>query len=148
MGVNPLNQNYRITIHDIHTMADEVSDTTSTVFGSMDFSDGHYVIHYIEPSGDLEGVKTRLLITGPDSVLISRDGSVQMDLMLEREVRHNCAYSVPEGTLMMGVYARTIDSEMNDLGGTLDLDYDIDFNAGFVSGNKLHITVDPIRSAQ
>jgi len=139
-----MSRKFQITIHDIHTLDGDTSDTTMTVFGTLEHNDSGYVIRYQEESGDLEGFLTELTVTEPDNVLISRQGDYRIELMLETDRRHECHYDTKQGSLMMGVYTRKIDSRMTRFGGTLDLHYDIDFNAGFVSENILHITLKEI----
>ena len=139
-----MERNYQITIHDIHTVDGDTSDTTMTVFGTMEKTDTGYVLRYLEQSGELTGFVTELTVTEPDSVFISRQGDYRIELMLETARRHECHYDTPHGSLMMGVYTNGIDSRMSTFGGTLHLNYDIDFNAGFVSENQLHITVKEI----
>lgn len=139
-----MERKYQITIHDIHTVDGDTSDTTMTVFGTMEKTDTGYVLRYLEQSGELTGFVTELTVTEPDSVFISRQGDYRIELMLETARRHECHYDTPHGSLMMGVYTNEIDSRMSTFGGTLDLNYDIDFNAGFVSENQLHITVKEI----
>lgn len=136
---------YRITIHDIHTVDGESSDTTMTVFGNMEPHDNGYRVTYIEQSGEMEGSLTEVIFEEETpSVAIRRRGSNEMELLLEKGKRHNCVYSIPEGNLVMGVDTRTINSSMTHGGGTLNLVYDIDFNAGFVSQNTLEISVKEI----
>ena len=119
---NSLGPKYRITIHDIHTVDDEQSDTTMSVFGRMVPKDNGYTLTYLEQSGELEGYLTVVDYTEGGTVTISRHGP----------------------SLIMGVYTRAIESQMSRFGGTLELVYDIDFNADFVSENILQITVKEI----
>lgn len=141
-----LNRNkYKITIHDIHTVDGESSDTTMTVFGNMEPQDNGYRVSYIEQSGEMEGCLTEVIFEdNTPSVAIRRRGSSEMELLLEKGKRHNCVYDVPEGRLIMGIDTRKIQSSMDRGGGTLDLIYDVDFNAGFVSQNTLQISVKEI----
>lgn len=145
MKANTKRNNYKITIHDIHTVDGESSDTTMTVFGNMESQNNGYRVTYIEQSGELEGCLTEVIFEDDTpSVAIRRRGPSEMELLLEKGKRHNCVYSIPEGNLVMGVDTRRINSDMDDKGGTLDLVYDIDFNAGFVSQNTLQISVKEI----
>ena len=141
---NSLGPKYRITIHDIHTVDDEQSDTTMSVFGRMVPKDNVYTLTYLEQSGELEGYLTVVDYTEGGTVTISRHGPTVMEMTLEKKKRHNCVYDLEEGRLIMGVYTRAIESQMSRFGGTLELVYDIDFNADFVSENILQITVKEI----
>ena len=48
------------------------------------------------------------------------------------------------GEMVMGVFARRIESDMTEDGGSLLLDYTIDINADFASINELKITVSAV----
>ncbi len=138
---------YRITIHDIHTVDNDTSDTTMTVFGHLDETEEGYVIRYLEQTGDLAGTTVDVVFEKePNTVAIHRRGPNQMELFLEEGKRHNCVYDLEEGRLIMGVDTHSVQSSMSRFGGHLALHYDIDFNAGFVSANQLEITVKEIFS--
>ncbi len=136
---------YRITIHDIHNVDQEVSDTTMTVFGNLIPDDYGFTLRYLEQSGEMEGFATEIgYDADANTVSIRRRGDSSMELFLEEDKRHNCVYDLPEGRLIMGVSARKVNTSMSRFGGRMDLVYDIDFNAGFVSENTLEITVKEI----
>ena len=135
----------KITIRDQHTVDGETSYTIMTVFGVLDPSESGYTLRYIEQSGELEGYTTDVIYEEEAGIVsIRRRGSTALEMTLEEGKRHNCVYDLEEGRLIMGVDTHRIDSSMSRFGGTLKLNYDIDFNAGFVSENNLQITVKEI----
>jgi uncharacterized beta-barrel protein YwiB (DUF1934 family) len=75
-------------------------------------------------------------------VTITRKGTMQSQLMLEKGRRHQCLYRTPAGDLTIGVYTKTINSTLDENGGTLEVSYTLDFNTDLVSENSFKITVE------
>ena len=75
---------------------------------------------------------------------MTRCGDYSTQMIMEREKRHSCHYNTPMGEMVMGVFARRIESDMTEDGGSLLLDYTIDINADFASINELKITVSAV----
>ncbi|MBQ1451116.1 MAG: DUF1934 domain-containing protein [Clostridia bacterium] len=134
-------ENYKIIIRDRHTVAGEVSESTTELFGELAVAQGGYVIRYNEHEGDFAGTTTNISVMGPDSLRLSRGGSFGIDFLLEEGKRHNCFYDTPYGRLEMGVYAKKIDSDMKDNGGNLKFAYSLDIGGGEVSENELELEV-------
>ena len=135
------NEQYKIIIKDKHTVAGEVSESTTELFGNLDVAKNGYIIRYTEHEGDFAGTTTKIFVVEPNSVRLSRGGSYGLDLVLERGKRHNCAYDTPYGRLQMGVYAKDVDSKMSENGGNLKFAYSLDIGGGEVSDNELEVIV-------
>ena len=139
---NDLKENYRITIKDKHYIAGEKAESTTQVFGDLILSDDGYTISYTEHAGEFAGCVTNIKVTNePSSLYLSRTGSFATDLLLEPKRRHSCHYDTPYGSILMGVYAYKIDSNMKSSGGDLDFAYCLDIDGGAVSENELQINV-------
>lgn len=63
------------------------------------------------------------------------------NMIFERGVRHQSMYANEAASLMIGVYTDLIDDKISEDGGTLEIDYSIDFNGGFESDNHILITM-------
>ena len=61
--------------------------------------------------------------------------------MLEKGKRHLCHYDTGFGSLMVGVFAQSIHSDLTDSGGTLDVSYSLDINSGLNSMNSIFVDV-------
>ena len=79
---------------------------------------------------------------------MTREGNYTSELIIEQDKRHNCYYSTPFGDFMMGIYAKRVDSNMKSDGGTLSLEYTLDFNSDLASKNQLTINVKEIPQCQ
>jgi uncharacterized beta-barrel protein YwiB (DUF1934 family) len=101
---------------------------------------GGWQLDYTEQSEGLEGSLAALRVQ-QHTVSLSREGDFPLEITLEQGVRHHCYYSTPAGMVHLGVYARSVESEMTDAGGRIKLWYTLDFSADMMSLNKMEINV-------
>ena len=71
----------------------------------------------------------------------AQEGEAPSELVLEVEKKHHCHYGTPFGSLMLGVYTKSIDNRLSDEGGKLEMCYVIDSNGAFVSENWISLSV-------
>ena len=88
----------------------------------------------------IDGVTT-ILKAENNRVILTRTGSLESRLEIERGERHQCHYSTVYGDLMMGIFGEALDINLNDNGGKLSMSYTIDVNCEFLSRNNVEITV-------
>ncbi len=74
-------------------------------------------------------------------VTVTRGGDVYSALVLERGVRHSCAYSTEPLPLVVYTTARRIDNGITENGGTLDMIYTVEARAGEAQYNRVTLTV-------
>jgi len=142
-------EQYKIIIKDRHTVAGEVSECTTELFGDLNVAKNGYTIKYDEHEGDFAGTTTKIFVVEPNSsVRLSRGGSYGLDIVLEKGKRHNCAYDTPYGRFQMGVYAKKIDSKMSEDGGNLKFSYSLDIGGGEVSDNELELEVKEVKQKE
>jgi len=130
-----------ITITDSHIMDDETTGATLTTVGKFWGNSMDYYIVYAEQDEELSGSETEIHVENENKVTMTRRGKYNTTLVIEPNQRHNCFYNTPAGELMMGIFAKTVVSEVDELGGELTFSYTIDFNSGFASENELKITI-------
>ena len=70
-----------------------------------------------------------------------RSGGQRSRLVLEKGKRHLCHYDTGLGSLMVGVFAQSIRSDLTDAGGTLDVSYSLDINSGLNSMNEIFVDI-------
>lgn len=129
-----------IKIVDRHEMDGDTDGLETTLLGTFEGTRDKYILSYAE-NGELEGCRVTLRVENGDTVVMTRSGMFETELIIQRGVRHNCSYSTPAGNLMLGVFAGRVESDMDEKGGTLEFDYTLDLGAGVVSENYLVITV-------
>lgn len=101
---------------------------------------GGWILNYVEQSDGLEGSRAALRVQNR-TVSLSRQGNCPLEITLEQGVRHNCYYNTPAGMMHLGVYARSVESNMSSLGGKIKLAYTLDFCADLMSSNQMEIRV-------
>lgn len=122
---------------------DDESDTIEfTTDGRFGFKDGEYFISYDEGQmlQDDTKVKTTLLVK-PDSVVLSRSGSVNSRMLIQKGERNTCFYNTPHGNLVLGIFGNSIEYNLTEKGGKIRIEYNIDSDLKLVSKNSVDITV-------
>ncbi len=136
-------KNALITIVDRHFSDGDDYSCELTTAGQFEMSEKGCVIVYNEASEELADCVTSLKVEGSEKITMTRTGSYQTELIIEKDRRHNCFYQTPHGELIMGVYAKVIENKMTENGGTLRFSYTIDFNNVPAAENELLFTVVP-----
>lgn len=131
-----------IKIIDSHISDGEEYSCELTTSGTLDYTPDGYSVTYHETDEELKGSVTVLKVSkGGNTILMTRKGKFNTEMVIEKDRRHTCFYETPYGELMMGVYTKSIFSDMNENGGTLRFCYTIDFNNEPASENDLTVIV-------
>ncbi len=88
----------------------------------------------------LEGTTTTFEVA-PDKVVMTREGTVNAQMVFQEGKKHYFAYETPFGAMMMGVDTHAVRSRLDDAGGDLEIRYAIDMNNNLVSRNTFHISI-------
>lgn len=138
-----MNDDRMIKITDIQTDVEsgETDSVEVTTRGTLDGEGGDYVLNFDEIFAEDMQSHTVLTVQHGNCVSIVRSGDVMTELQLELGKRHICLYSTPYGDMNIGIYARTINSEMTSEGGRLDLEYTVDYNGTLTTRKQMVIEV-------
>ena len=82
-----------------------------------------------------------------DLVTVTRGGDVYTALVLERGVRHTCAYNVGPRPFTVFTTAKRIENSLSRSGGKLDMVYTVETGMAPPQYNRMSITVTPVRGA-
>lgn len=94
--------------------------------GEYSYSAGETVFSYMESElTGLEGTKTTFRIQ-PDLVTLTREGTVNSQMVFQEGKKHFFLYNTPYGSSTMGVDTRRIRHGMGETGGSMDLCYTVD----------------------
>ena len=88
----------------------------------------------------LDGTRTVFQIK-PDEVVLSRRGSVNSRMVFHPGVTSDFYFSSEYGLLQMGLDTRRLEWALDEHGGDMEIEYDIDFERGFLSRNTFQINV-------
>jgi uncharacterized beta-barrel protein YwiB (DUF1934 family) len=139
-----LNKKIVIEIFDTHKSDVETFKLDISTVGTISGKPDDYSISYTEHGGELDGCLITLSVKDGKCVTMTRTGNYNSELIIEQDRRHSCHYSTPYGDFMMGVFAKKVDSSIGDGGGTLSLEYTLDFNSDWACQNELTINVKEI----
>ena len=103
----------------------------------------HFYIGYKEYSEDNPAeYYDNLIKVEKNMVTINRKGQVRTQLMLEKGRRHQCIYQTIAGDFTIGVFTRTLNNNLTDKGGTLEVSYTLDFDTKLMSENRFFIKIE------
>lgn len=139
-----MKEDYLIKVTGVQEI-DGDSDTVEIITsGTLMYRDGRFLIKYTERDTDDPriAIDNSVLVNGDTQVTVIRNVGAESRLILEKGRRHQCIYSTVAGDLSVGVYTEYIKNTLKEnVGGKLSLKYSLDFNAGLVSNNELHINI-------
>ena len=111
--------------------------------GTMEFTNGGWNISYEESElTGMAGVTTTFRLE-PGKVTLLRTGALRSEMVFQEGVRHQSLYRMDFGALMLTVCARQIMASISDVGGVVDLVYDVEIEhleAGMV---EYHLEITP-----
>ena len=122
---------------------DDVVELLTT--GSFAREEGCYIISYEESEATgFEGASTTLFYEEKaDRVTLTRSGSVNSQLIVEKGKRHQCSYDLGFGSMIIGVNCSIIHSTLSEDGGEIGFSYSLDLNTALTSENRVVIAVRP-----
>ena len=91
----------------------------------------------------LAGVTTAFRV-GPRGVVLKRTGKLENQMIFMEGRRHESLYRIDIGALMIAVKATKVQSNVSEIGGTVDIHYDIEIEDTAMGTMEYHIHVNPI----
>lgn len=88
----------------------------------------------------LDGTVTGFLVK-PEEVIMSRTGSVTTQMIFKCGQKQHFAYETPYGTLMLGLDTYKVEHSLDEHGGNMTIEYDLNFERSVVSRNRFKINV-------
>lgn len=113
-----------------------------TTVGTMRDDGNAYIIRYSEqpepPSAPIK-VNIRIEKNGGFVEMTRSTGKAGSCLSIEKANRNLCSYKTPYGEMLMGIYGKEIELDVNDTNGSFYFNYDIDINGAVSSTNTVKI---------
>jgi len=113
-----------------------------TTVGTMRDDGNAYIIRYseqYEPPAEPIKVNLRIEKNGSFVEITKSTGKQASCLSVEKAKRNLCNYRTPYGEILMGVYGKEIELDVQDTGGSFRFSYDIDINGAVSSANTVKI---------
>lgn len=109
--------------------------------GLYDYKNGSAKFSYMESElTGMDGTKTAFDVS-EGSAVITRTGSVTMQMVFEEGKKNYFAYRTPFGAMTMGVDTHSVYSTLGKDGGSLKVKYILDISGSMVSRNNLDVTI-------
>ena len=103
--------------------------------------DGNYTVRYQESElTGLEGTQTTIQVA-PGSVSILREGQVNSQMVFEEGRRHLTMYNTPYGAMSIGVNTRKMKVDLDETGGSIEIDYALEVDHAVAGQNLFQIYV-------
>lgn len=117
--------------------------------GKLEDAEGALRLSYQE--SELTGMEgtTTVFHVEPERVTLLRMGNVSSEMVFEEGRRHMSLYSTPYGSMEVGILARKLRSTLDQNGGKLEINYDIEINHTLAGQSLFRIDVresSPVKS--
>jgi len=102
---------------------------------------GTYYVTYKESEvTGMEGTTTTLEVDGGTITLV-RCGSVNSQFIFKKGQKHLCHYDTEYGAFTIGVYTTNLNINMNDHGGEISVDYQLEIGNNKSGTNDFHMFI-------
>ncbi len=128
------------------TQAPEVTELVTEGTMNTDGTNVTLVYQESELTG-LEGTQTTIQVQ-PESVTILRQGEVNSQMVFQPGRRHLSLYNTPYGALTMGVNTKKMKVNLDETGGSIEIDYHIEIDHALAGKNLFRINVTPRKILQ
>ncbi|MBE6955880.1 MAG: DUF1934 domain-containing protein [Ruminococcaceae bacterium] len=109
--------------------------------GSLDREGGKLTLQYEESElTGLEGTLTTIQVE-PERVTMLRTGQVNTQMVFQEGRRHLSMYNTPYGAMTVGVNTRHLYAELDEDGGEIEIDYNIEIDHAVTGRNVFRINV-------
>lgn len=110
--------------------------------GTMEFVNNGWSICYEESAlTGLAGVTTVFRIE-KDKIILNRTGRLSSEMVFQEGISHSSLYQMEFGALLITVCATRIIAQVNDMGGMIDLVYDVDIEHSAVGTVDYHLEIE------
>lgn len=115
-----------ISITSNQEVGGEVSTVELMTEGEYEYSPEKSELIYQESSiTGMEGTTTTFTVE-PDTVILTRVGTVTSQMLFRRGEKHMFLYQTPYGSATMGIYTRRLDADIDENRGHVEIEYALD----------------------
>ena len=137
-----MNKNVIISVKGIQTSAKKDTNTLELVTEGRYYKKGstYYVTYKESEVTGMDGTTTTLKIAG-GIVTLMRFGSVNTQFIFEKGQKHMSYYDTQYGTFTVGVVTNTVTVDVDDEGGEIRVDYQLEIDNNKQGGNDFHMFI-------
>ncbi len=115
-----------ISIISKQDVGGDVSNVELITEGTYEYSPEKCSIIYEESSiTGMEGTTTTFTVE-PETVILTREGTVTSQMLFRRSEKHLFLYETPYGTATMGIYTRRLEADVEEGRGHVEIEYSLD----------------------
>lgn len=117
-------------------------ETHMTTTGTLEKYDKGYIVRYTEQQEPpFSPVDVTVDISFDERLVqMTRTGSGEARLIIEKSNRNLCRYGTDYGDILMGITGHSIENNIENDGGVFRFCYDIDLNGMLASKNEVKMT--------
>jgi uncharacterized beta-barrel protein YwiB (DUF1934 family) len=143
MEAMKMNKNVIISVKGNQAMDREESNIMELVTEGKYYKKGnsYYVTYKESDLTGMEGTTTTLKICEDGKVTLMRFGTVNSQFVFEQGQRHISHYDTAFGNFTVGILANTVDVNVNDQGGEIAVDYQLDVDDKNPGYNDFHLLI-------
>lgn len=142
-----MNKNVIISVKGTQTSEQDTNNLELVTEGRYYKKGNTYFITYKESQvTGMEGTTTTLKVAD-GVVTLMRFGSVNSQMIFEKGQKHMSYYDTTYGAFMIGVYASNVDVRVNDSGGEIKVDYELEIDNNKTGDNDFHMEIREVGSA-
>ena len=109
--------------------------------GSMAVTPEGMVLSYEESAlTGMEGTTTRITVQG-DTVVLTREGSVNSQMVFQRGKRNSSVYETPWGSMLVDISTASLKYRLDDRGGVMEIKYTVAVDHQVTGMNQVKIRV-------
>ncbi len=109
--------------------------------GEYTLRNGKYLLRYKEHLADVGGDCTTLIKIDNETVVMSRNGNINTQMIFEKGKRHISHYETPLGSFTIGVSTDVLGVNVDECGGEVEIKYILDINNSAQVENYLHLNI-------
>jgi uncharacterized beta-barrel protein YwiB (DUF1934 family) len=143
MEANTMNKNVIISVKGNQSMDKEDSNIMELVTEGKYYKKGnsYYVTYKESDLTGMDGTTTTLKICNDGKVTLIRFGTVNSQFVFEQGQRHVSHYDTAFGNFTVSVFANNVDVNVNDHGGEVAVDYQLDVDDKNPGYNDFHLFI-------
>ncbi len=109
--------------------------------GEYALRNGKYLLRYKEHLADVGGDCTTMIKIDRETVVMSRNGNINTQMIFEKGKRHMSHYETPLGSFTIGVSTDTLGVNVDECGGEVEIKYILDINNSAQVENYLRLNI-------
>lgn len=131
-----------VSIHSCARRDDDSEEPISMMVGGvLQLDEEKAVIIYQEVIDESIPPQTVVVTAKDDTVTLHRQGDYATEMAFCRGLRYEGNYNTPYGGMDMAIFCTRLSYDLSDIGGGIELEYQMDLNGQFAGMHQLHLEV-------